>query len=76
MYISWCFIAALLSSSALADCPNGPYSTNSECPGKCYGFQRCGDYNQVIRCETSVGGGTRWIGKQWCKHCKWGGCDS
>jgi hypothetical protein len=54
MYIAWYFVAALLSSgSALAGCPNGPYKNFALCDVDCYGYQRCGDNNQVVSLAES-----------------------
>jgi hypothetical protein len=49
MHITWCFVAALLSGSALADCPNGPYKSGTLCAKSCWEEYRCGDNNHVVR---------------------------
>jgi len=53
MRITLCFVAALLSGSAVADCPAGPYTTGSLCYKGCEGVNRCGDDNYVV-CLISV----------------------
>ena len=53
MQISWCSIAALLSGSALADCPAGPYTTWDLCYKGCAEVTRCGSSNYVV-CYTCI----------------------
>lgn len=53
MQISWCFIATLLSGSALADYPAGPYATWDLCYKSCAEIKQCGNSNHVV-CYTCI----------------------
>lgn len=43
-----CLVAMLLSTTAFAACPAGPYKTLSKCEARCEGVERCGDLNYVV----------------------------
>jgi len=65
-----CLLAMLLSTTALASCPAGPYGSYTNCPSQCIGFQRCGDLNYVV-CQLSsylVAGTKILISSLYC-HC-------
>ncbi|CAI9629256.1 unnamed protein product [Alternaria burnsii] len=74
MHIIWCFVAALLSGGALADCPAGPYKMGSLCYKGCLGVARCGEDNHITICREAVTDIFVWqVGAQ-CNHCKGGKC--